>query len=155
MKVLFKVADKSSLARPHNSITSNNNNRGRVSGGGPRLNTALVSRLLPTSVPPTSYHMVTTGRSAGGGGGHQRVVAQGHRPTNYTSYTINNNSQHDHVSLVKKVRDKIKQEASTKIASGGGGGASSGLLLPVGSVPTFCWGLAAAALQRTLTTARL
>ena len=91
-----------------------------VSGGGSRLNTALVSRLLPTSVPPTSYHMVTTGRSTGGGGGHQRVVAQGHRPTNYTSYTLNNNnSQHDHVSLVKKVRDKIKQEASTKIASGG------------------------------------
>ena len=48
------------------------------------------------------------------------------RSRNYTTYFVNtkvdnqiplNDKPSEHVSLVKKVRDKIKQEASTKIAS--------------------------------------
>ena len=99
MKVVFKVADANK--RKNNIFTSNNifNNN---------------NNMYPTTVPTTLQ--ILTG--AGGG------PAEEPRRRNYTAYYINNNNitpprrddeiplndkPSDHVSLVKKVRDKIKQ----------------------------------------------
>ena len=99
MKVVFKIADKTK--KFYSPTTARINNRVDI----------------PTTAP-TTLQIFTTGLEG-------RKV---NRPLNYTTYFINseinkekvivlNDTPGEHESLVKKVRDKIKQEASTKISN--------------------------------------
>ena len=98
MKVVFKIADTTKkMDKPATG----------------RSNSILD---FPTT-DPTTLQIFTTGSE-------RRKV---NRPLNYTTYFINNSIEEkketmvlksgEHESLVKKVRDKIKQEASTKISN--------------------------------------
>ena len=105
MKVVFKVADNTNKIPPR----------------GPALNSILG---FPPTVPTTLQ--VWT------------AAAERRKHVNYTSYYVNtqaevlNDKPGDHESLVKKVRDKIKQEASTKIAGGAAGARGRGLVVLLG-----------------------